>query len=500
MVSRRVKVIVALVVLVALGGTALALTLTQSSITEVSVADVTRGDLTVSVSASGQVTADERVDLYPPTAGTLAAIEVTDGQAVRAGQVIAQLDTRPIEVQLAQARAAYSGALAQRDAAASAVPGDADRAAADAAVSGAQAAYDAAQAQVAAAEAGFGGPTAADIAEAQTAVAAATAASQAATTAYDEFYTGVYLPAPEPKDPALDAALAALALARDQAAANLTTAEQALAALLAASDSDAAVAAAEMARDQAYAAYLGAVAQREALAKASSVGSALDAADAAIAAAASARDIAESTLASATIVAPVDGIVIFNSPTASLLGSSGGGPTKGASVTPASAPFSIVTFDSLLFTAQVDEADIARIEPGMTAIVLLDALAEGEFATEVDRVEPQSVLTVTGGTAFPVRMRIANPDGAILLGMNGSVEIHVDVVGDAVTVPVEAVLEEGVTNYVYLVRDGRAIRQEVEVGRFTDTRAEILSGVSEGEQVVVSGVAELEDGARVKVR
>ena len=282
--------------------------------------------------------------------------------------------------------------------------------------------------------------------------------------------------------------------------ANLTTAEQALAALLAASDSDAAVAAAEMARDQAYAAYLGAVAQREALAKASSVGSALDAADAAIAAAASARDIAESTLASATIVAPVDGIVIFNSPTASLLGGSGGGPTEGASVTPASAPFSIVAFDSLLFTAQVDEADIARIEPGMTAIVLLDALAEGEFATQVDRVEPQSVLTVTGGTAFPVRMRIANPDGAILLGMNGSVEIHVDVVGDAVTVPVEAVLEEGVTNYVYLVRDGRAIRQEVEVGRFTDTRAEILSGVSEGEQVVVSGVAELEDGARVKVR
>ncbi|MDP2300495.1 MAG: efflux RND transporter periplasmic adaptor subunit, partial [Actinomycetota bacterium] len=255
---------------------------------------------------------------------------------------------------------------------------------------------------------------------------------------------------------------------------------------------------AKVARDQAYAAYLGAVAQRDALAKASSVASALEAADAAITAAARARDLVAETLDSATIVAPVDGVVIFSAVTNPLTGVAAGKPAVGSSVSPASAPFSIVDFSELTFTAQVDEADITRVSEGMEAAIALDGLPDDEFETVVERVELQSVLTPTAGTAFPVILRIANPDRSVLIGMNGSVEIRVETIEDVITMPVEALLEDRSANYVYVVRDGVVTRVEIEIGRLTDTLVEVRSGLAEGDQVVVSDVSELVDGARVR--
>lgn len=497
--SKR-RVIGAVIALLVITGGVAVFALAGSQATEVSVAEVTRGDLAVTVSASGRISADDRIDLYPASAGLIERIEVTDGQRVKAGQVIAVLDAAPLAVQLAQADAARAGAVAQRDAAARAVPGAAEQAAADAAVQAALAAYELAKAQYDAAVAGVGGPGAAELAQARAALALAETAESAAKAAYERFYDDVYTPAPEPKDAALEAALAALELAKGQAEAALASAAQTVAALESGVAQTASIAAARMARDQAHAAYLGALAQRDALARASGVGTAISAADAAIDAATAARELAASAVDNATIVAPVDGVVVFSAVTNPLTGVAAGKPAVGSSVSPAAAPFSIIDFDEFTFTAQVDEADVARVSAGMKALIELDALPGTEFETEVLAVQPQSVLTPTGGTAFPITMRIVNRDDAVLIGMNGSVEIEVEVIGNTVIIPVEALLEDRDGSYVYLVKDGELTRAPIEVTRFTDTSVGVASGLAEGEQVIVSDVSGLAEGAPVRVR
>lgn len=511
----RARVIAAIVAVVAIVGVAIAFAVSNARVAEVQVAEVVREDLAVVVSASGQVEDDSRVDVYPPTAGTLASVEVTEGAPVVAGQVLAIMDTAPLEVQVAQADAAYAAARAQRTAAASASPGPADRRAAQAAVNAAYSAYQIADAQYRAALAGAGAPSPSDIAAAELAVAAAQAASQAATAAYNDFYNNVYLPAPEPRDPDLETALAALAFVRDAAAANLATTQQQLAALRSGAVGELAIASARVARDQAYAAYLAAQAQTEALARASSVTGAMTAADAAIEAAAAAKALADDTLSRARIVAPVDGIVLFNSSGASLAGASGlsalgggvgggsasaGAPGPGTAVSPASAPFAIVSFDELAFTALVDETDVVRVKPGMSGVISLDALPDSEFEAELSSVGLEAVTTPTGGTAFPVKLVFSSAGETVLLGMNGSVEIATETIGDVITMPIEALLEEEGVNYVFAVRSGRARRVEIQIGRLTDTRVEIRSGLDEGDEVIVSGVAELEEGTRVRTQ
>ncbi|MHB8804033.1 MAG: efflux RND transporter periplasmic adaptor subunit [Coriobacteriia bacterium] len=501
--SKKNRVRIALALVLVISGVAIALAVSGSDVETVEVAEVTREDLAVLVSASGQVEADERTDVYPPTAGTIASIEVTDGDRVTAGQVLAFMDTAPIEVQVAQAQAAYEGAMAQRDAISRTAPGSSDIKAAEAAVAAARSAYDAANAAYNAAISGVGSAGTTEIAQAEAAVTLARTVAEAAQAAYDTYYQNVYLPAPEPRDALLESTLAALESARDQTAASLKDAETALATLNS-GITQASIISAKLARDQAYAAYLGASSQRDALVSGSDMSGARSSADAAVAAAETALAYAQKMLDRAEIVAPRDGIVTFSGSSGAALlagagvGASSGGLSEGGSVTPAAPVFTIIDLSEPAFRAQIDETDIARIEPGMSAEVMLDGFAGRTFTAEVERIGTSSVLTVTGGTAFPVWLRFRADGETVLLGMNGSVEVQIETIGSAVSIPVEALLEDRSTAYVYAVQDGRARRVDIEIGTMTDTRIEVVSGLTEGDMVIVSGVGDLTDGARVE--
>jgi len=504
-VSKKNRIRIALALVLVAVGAAVAVAISNSDIETVEVAEVTREDLAILVSASGQIEAEDRVDVYPPTAGTLASIEVTEGDRVTAGQVLAFMDTAPIEVQVAQAQAAYEGAMAQREAIGRTAPGAGDIKAAEAAVTAARSAYEAADAAYKAAVSGVGGPGASDLAQAETAVRVARTAAEAAQAAYDAYYETVYLPAEEPREAALESALIALELAVNQTSASYEDAQAGLAVLSSGAASQANAVTTKMARDQAYAAYLGAVSQRDALIKGSDVSGAKSSADAAVAAAESALAFAKDTLDRAEIVAPRDGIVIFSGASGSALlagtgmSASSAGLSEGGSVTPAAPVFTIVDLSEPTFQAQVDETDVVRIDPGMSATVSLDGFPERIFSAEVERIGTSSVLTVTGGTAFPVSLRLRADDQPVLLGMNGAVEIEIEKIDSAVSVPVEALLEDRTGAYVYSVRDGRAQRVDIEIGTLTDTRVEVLSGIESGETVIVSGVGDLADDTRVRV-
>jgi multidrug efflux pump subunit AcrA (membrane-fusion protein) len=511
---RKAKVIAAVTGVLVIAGAVAAFAISNAGVSSVQTAEVTKGNLSVSVTASGDVKATSRVDVYPPTAGTLASVEVTEGAVVHAGQVLAVMDTAPIEVQVAQADAAYAAAVAQRNAATATMPGATERQAAQAAVDAAYAAFQIADKRYQQVKAGIGIPTAADIAAVQAEVDAAQQNYDSANQAFMDFDQNVYQPAPEPRSVELETTRAGLLLARSQAASNLASARQALASVQAAADVETVTAAAKIQRDQAYAAYLGAVSQRDALTKASASTGAKSAADSAVAAAAAAKSLANETLSKATIVAPADGIVLFNGGGASLGSSSlaaltgGGGSSSagsstlaaGSAVSPASAPFSIVTLDALTFTALVDETEIIKVQPGMKTVVTLDGLPNEPLDGTVTKVGIESVTTPTGGTAFPVEIAFVPGKSPVLIGMNGSVNISIETIENVIAIPVEALLEEGGASYVWVVEGNHAQRKKVEPGRFTETRVEIRSGLAEGDKVIVSDTAGLKDGARVQAK
>jgi multidrug efflux pump subunit AcrA (membrane-fusion protein) len=135
----------------------------------------------------------------------------------------------------------------------------------------------------------------------------------------------------------------------------------------------------------------------------------------------------------------------------------------------------------------------------MLGLVQLDAFPAQSFEATVTRVEEASQLTATGGTVFPVHLAFEETDEEILIGMQGDVGIEVSSVPSALTIPIEALFDEGGTSYVYIVEDGALARTEVEIGTLTETQVQILAGVSDGQTVALSGPTELVDGMAVTV-
>lgn len=449
--STKTKVIIGVVVLALIGGVAAFVVIgSKGAGVEVEVGEATERDLSLTVIGSGRVEAGASADIFPPVAGTLARVLVSDGESVTAGTVIAEMDVEPIEVQLTQARAGLAqarAALANVDAQGG---GAAAIAAAVAQQTAAEQAYTAAKSGQTAAEAGW---------------ALAKAALAAANPAEVATYT-------------------ALSLSEKQSHAAYLSAVSGVA--------------------QAYAAVQGA---KVAVTQARSLDpeAQKDAAQAAVAQAQGAVALLEQQLDDATLVAPIGGIVVFNN-TASALSaaaggtSAGGGPGEGSVVSPQSAPFTVVDLDALTFVADVDEAEIDGVRPGMSARVELDSFPADPITSTVTRVVPLARTTATGGTVFSVEIAITDPAQAVLLGMKGEASIEVESKEAVLTIPVQSLFSEGGKDYVLTIEDGVLVKTFVTVGAETDTDVEVLEGLESGDEVVLAGAVTYTEGTPVRVK
>jgi len=89
----------------------------------------------------------------------------------------------------------------------------------------------------------------------------------------------------------------------------------------------------------------------------------------------------------------------------------------------------------------VDETDIGKVRPGMTASVAVAAYPNQPFPGEVLKIEPQAVLE-QNVTMFAVLVSINNPDGLLMPGMNAEVDVQIARSEDVLTVPIMALRTE----------------------------------------------------------
>ncbi|MGV8082037.1 MAG: efflux RND transporter periplasmic adaptor subunit [Coriobacteriia bacterium] len=235
-------------------------------------------------------------------------------------------------------------------------------------------------------------------------------------------------------------------------------------------------------------------------------------ADAGVQAAQKAYDLAVDQRSKATIVAPIGGKVFFSSGSAAGLSalSSGAGASAsvssgkvgvGSAVSPGSAIFTIVDLNAMVFSAEIDEADIERVHEGVKASVSLDSFAGTSFETSVTSVGLTAQTTSTGGTVFVADLPLVNTGRQIRVGMKGDATLQVSEVESALTIPVEALFSQSGSTFVYRIIDGMLERTDVTIGVTTETEIEILSGLKEGDVVALpTGSTLFSDGMKVRIQ
>jgi multidrug efflux system membrane fusion protein len=99
-----------------------------------------------------------------------------------------------------------------------------------------------------------------------------------------------------------------------------------------------------------------------------------------------------------------------------------------------------------------------------------------------------------------LKARVPNQDRALWPGQFVTVLLELSVDQDAITIPSDAVVTSGANTFVYVMRDRKAVRTPVKVGRQVGAIVKIDSGLVGGEQVITEGQTKLRDGAEVQLR
>lgn len=183
------------------------------------------------------------------------------------------------------------------------------------------------------------------------------------------------------------------------------------------------------------------------------------------------------------------------------LGTSSDDAQKGVAIT-------IDYFDGYVIEFSIGKYDIETIKTKMpVSITYLDYEYEGEVSyvsatanSSTNMVSSLMGSTSTTTSAVAATILITNPDDKIVAGFEAQASILIDSKENVLTIPVESLVIKESKTYVYVIDEetSTAKLQSVEVGIYSDTLYEIVSGLNEGDTVILNA-SKIEEGEKVFV-
>lgn len=193
-----------------------------------------------------------------------------------------------------------------------------------------------------------------------------------------------------------------------------------------------------------------------------------------------AYDTVANNLNKLTLVAPTDGIISVKNFNVNELANQ-------------QKPAFVITSPNILqIDLDVTQADLGKFEAGKEVDVKIgDKKVKGTI-----KYVPQ---VVTGSTSlYNVQVLVDNSANELKAGMSAEVSLSIEKKDTTVTIPKKAIFEDEGKKFVYIVdSDNKTVKTEVTTGIITSMKAEIKSGVSKDDTVVIGGLNLISDGTFV---
>lgn len=170
--------------------------------------------------------------------------------------------------------------------------------------------------------------------------------------------------------------------------------------------------------------------------------------------------------------------------------------TVGASLAPGARVARIVDTSSFRITVGVGEREVGLVDVGAPARVYVPAALGEDYVDGTVEAVAAGSNPATG--SFPVVVAFRNGfAGRVKSGMSASVAIRARSTEPAIVAPSAALVRRGDGYAVFVDDGGKAAVREVALGRRSGVRVELLSGLAEGERLVISALTRLRPGSPV---
>jgi macrolide-specific efflux system membrane fusion protein len=135
------------------------------------------------------------------------------------------------------------------------------------------------------------------------------------------------------------------------------------------------------------------------------------------------------------------------------------------------------------------ETDAPKVHAGQVATITLDAVPNKTFVGHVLELDTNSTL-VSNVVTYYAKVGFNTAPAGVKPGMTASVNVVLDKRDDAITLPTSAVSTTGTTQTLTVkAKNGTESSRSVTIGLRGDSAVEITSGISAGEQVVITSSA-----------
>lgn len=201
----------------------------------------------------------------------------------------------------------------------------------------------------------------------------------------------------------------------------------------------------------------------------------------------------ETQLGNTTLLAPIDGLVVYATSIDSSNGGRGGGdaqpPQVGTELKPNELVILLPDTSRMVANLKVSEALSGRIKPGQRVTVYSDAMPNQPIGGSVTTV---SLLAAAGGWRDPNRREYTvksaldtDPTLGLKPAMRCKAEVLLGRVEDAVNIPVQAIFRQGPVAFVYVADGAGFAQRQVELGRASELMIEVKKGVNPGDRVLL---------------
>jgi HlyD family secretion protein len=480
----------------------------------VEVVSVTNGDIAERIVVTGAIAVRAEVEVFPKQSGELVELLVEKGQKVKAGQVLARIDSKLLEIQKKQAEADLTNARAAHEKTSplaavnfetsfkqaeselerlesllkqSELDLELQRKEADAQLKSAKASLRIAEAQLRAAETGA---RAQELEQARVKAEDARRGLERMTALFkDEMVSQDQVEAAQLQYDINSAQLSLLEEGARQEDMEVLKAqvETAEAALESAKNNTMLVDIKESSLKAAKAQVASAKASFEQASAAKDVSTwekEIVQSQASVQRAEAALELIQQHLEDSAVKAPISGIIadrfLDKGDTASV-----------------SQPFAtIVDMDVVKIDAKISAQDLATVKVGDRAVIKPDAYPGEKFPSTVTNVGP---MVDKASQTADVEFEAANPDHRLKPGMFTRAEITIEERKGVPVIPVEALVERGDKTFVYVIKDGKALEKEITTGISDSIRIEVTSGLEAGDEYIMAGKQNLREGISVAV-
>ena len=167
---------------------------------------------------------------------------------------------------------------------------------------------------------------------------------------------------------------------------------------------------------------------------------------------------------------------------------------SGAAVTNTVQLLTLESSKNLKVTFNASKYDLEKLEVGQKADITVSGRT---YEGEVSKINRMATLNASNTPMVGVEIHISNPDDKIILGLDAKLVIYTNKSENALLIPVEAVNADKDGDFLFVVENGVAVKKNIVCGISSDIYTEVLEGITEEDQIILSAYTTIEEGMAV---